>query len=104
LTAPVGERELDDLEIVFAALAHSARRHILLVLHHRGAVMTAGEIASRFECSWPTTTRHLQVLERAGLVSVEASGRQRRYKLERGRLLGITSEWLDWFRDPPPAP
>jgi DNA-binding transcriptional ArsR family regulator len=97
-TPPAGVRELDDLEAVFAALAHAARRHILLVLHHRGGVMTAGEIASRFECSWPTTTRHLRVLEHAGLVTVEKRGRERRYELERDRLLGIIGEWLDWFK------
>jgi DNA-binding transcriptional ArsR family regulator len=92
-----GERELNDLEVVFGALAHPARRHILLVLQHRGGVMTSGEIASRFECSWPTTTRHLRVLEQAGLVSVEISGRERLYTLERGRLLSVTSRWLGWF-------
>ena len=94
-----GERELDDLEAVFGALAHPARRHILLVLQHRGGVMTAGEIAARFECSWPTTTRHLRVLEHAGLVTVEASGRERWYTLERGRLLDVTSRWFGWFAD-----
>jgi len=60
--------------------------------------MTAGEIADRFSCSWPTTTRHLRVLERAGLVSVEASGRERRYRLEQERLLAVAGGWLDWFR------
>ena len=61
--------------------------------------MTAGDLAARFDCSWPTTTRHLRVLEHAGLVTVEPSGRERRYKLERDRLLGVTSAWLDWFVD-----
>jgi len=60
--------------------------------------MTAGEIADRFACSWPTTTRHLGVLQEAGLVSVEKRGRERIYKLEAERLLSITGEWLDWFR------
>lgn len=39
--------------------------------------MTAGEIAERFSCTWPTTSRHLRVLESAGLVRVEKRGRAR---------------------------
>ena len=91
------ERELADLESVFAALAHASRRHILLVLHHRGGSMTAGDIADRFACSWPTTTRHLRQLEEAGLVTVRAEGRQRRYELNREHLQSVAGGWLDHF-------
>ena len=59
--------------------------------------MTAGEIARRFECSWPTTTRHLQKLERAGLVVVEAQGRERVYRLDGARLRGVVTGWLGNF-------
>lgn len=59
--------------------------------------MSAGDIADRFACSWPTTTRHLRVLMDAGLVTVEKRGRERIYKLEAARLLGVTREWLGWF-------
>ncbi len=90
--------ELADVEAVFAALAHASRRHVLLVLHFRGGEMTAGEIAERFECTWPTTTRHLGVLRDAGLVSVAKRGRQRVYRLERERLRGVAGDWLDHFR------
>jgi DNA-binding transcriptional ArsR family regulator len=61
--------------------------------------MTAGAIADRFHCSWPTTSRHLKVLETAGLVRVEKRGRERIYKLDTSRLLGVAGDWLDWFRD-----
>ena len=47
------EQFLADVDAVFAALAHASRRHILLVLHYRGGEMTAGEIAARFDCTWP---------------------------------------------------
>jgi DNA-binding MarR family transcriptional regulator len=47
-----------------------ARRQILLTIHFRGAA-NAGEIAARFAHKWPTTTRHLRVLEEAGLVQHE---------------------------------
>jgi DNA-binding transcriptional ArsR family regulator len=91
------ERELAEVEEVFAALAHASRRHILLVLRFRGGAMTAGEIADRFSCSWPTTTRHLRVLEAAGLVQVEQRGRGRIYRLATERLLRVTTGWLRWF-------
>jgi DNA-binding transcriptional ArsR family regulator len=60
--------------------------------------MNGGDIADRFACSWPTTTRHLRVLEAAGLVSVEKRGRERIYKLDYDRLLAVAGGWLDWFR------
>ena len=41
----------------------------------KGGSLTAGEIASTFEHAWPTTTRHLQVLESAGLLRHERQGR-----------------------------
>ena len=85
------------LERVFGALSHASRRHILLVLHHHGGEMTAGEIAARFECSWPTTTRHLRRLEVAGLVAVEKEGRERIYRLEADTLRAVAGGWLDSF-------
>jgi DNA-binding transcriptional ArsR family regulator len=91
------ERQLTAVEDVFAALAHASRRQILLVLQFRGGEMTAGEIANRFACSWPTTTRHLRVLESAGLVRVEKRGRERIYRLNSERLLQVTSRWLEPF-------
>jgi DNA-binding transcriptional ArsR family regulator len=89
--------ELDALERVFGALAHASRRHILLVLHARGDRVNAGEIAARFACSWPTTTRHLRVLERAGLVRTRRVGRERFYELERETLLAVAGGWLRHF-------
>ena len=101
MTRSRAETELADTEAVFAALAHASRRHVLLVLHFRGGEMTAGEIADRFACSWPTTTRHLRVLEAAGLVHVEKRGRERVYRLDKARLLLVASRWLDVFRSGP---
>ena len=92
-----GGAELERLERVFAALAHASRRHILLVLHARGDRVCAGEIARRFSCSWPTTSRHLRVLENAGLVRVERRGREREYALEKQELLGVVGGWLAYF-------
>lgn len=41
-------------------------------------------------------TRHLRVLERAGLVHFERQGRRRVYRVEHARL-GLVTEWLSWF-------
>jgi len=94
----LAERRLDDLEQVFAALAHEQRRHVLLTLKFRGGQMTAGAIADRFACSWPTTSRHLRVLEQAGLVKVEKHGRERIYHLDEARLAEVAGGWIDVFR------
>ena len=59
--------------------------------------MTAGEIAKRFSCSWPTTTRHLRQLEQAGLVSVEKHGRESLYILNRKKLHKVVGGWLSWI-------
>jgi DNA-binding transcriptional ArsR family regulator len=88
--------KLEALDRVVAALAHPARRQILLTLHFRGGVATAGQIAGRFEHKWPTTTRHLRVLEEAGLLRQEKHGRTRVYTLDKTRLALVT-EWLAWF-------
>ena len=79
-----------------AALAHPARRQILLTIHFRGGEMSAGDIAGRFAHAWPTTTRHLRVLESAGLLVHRKEGRARYYRLVRARL-DVLAEWLAWF-------
>lgn len=91
--------KLDALEQVCAAIAHPARRQILLTIHLRGA-MTAGDIASRFAHAWPTTTRHLTVLVEAGLLTQLRQGRNRVYEVDHARL-GLLEEWIGWFRHKP---
>ena len=97
MTKGRGEQELEDLEVVFKALAHASRRHVLVVLNARGGSMTAGEIARRFSCSWPTTSRHLRILEEAGLVRVDRQGREWIYVLETERIRRVVGGWADWF-------
>ena len=92
-----GIAEVEALERVFRALAHPSRRHVLMVLRARGDRVSAGQIARRFSCSWPTTTRHLRVLEEAGLVSVHKQGRERFYQLEREHLQRVVGDWLEHF-------
>ena len=90
----------DTYEAVFTALAHPARRRILISLNFAGGEMSAGAIAGLFAHAWPTTTRHLQALEAAGLLRHERRGRARIYALDKARL-ALARDWLTWFeRDP----
>jgi DNA-binding transcriptional ArsR family regulator len=91
------EIELEEFDTVFSALAHEARRRVLVVLLSRGGEMTAGQIVERFSCSWPTMTRHLQILQEAGLITVEKIGRERHYILNRQKLQRVVGGWLKWF-------
>jgi DNA-binding transcriptional ArsR family regulator len=93
------ERELEDFDLVFSALAHETRRLILVVLLGRRGRMTAGEIVQRFSYRWPTITRHLKQLEEAGLIEVRKVGRERHYVLNRARLNHVAGGWLKWFGD-----
>lgn len=91
---------MDAYEAVFTALAHPARRRILLTLNFEGGSMTAGEIADVFEHAWPTTTRHIKVLESAGLIYQTRQGRSRVYSINRKRL-ELVRDWLEWFSKHP---
>jgi DNA-binding transcriptional ArsR family regulator len=91
---------MDAYEAVFTALAHPARRRILITLHFRGGSMTAGDIAALFEHAWPTTTAHLQVLQSAGLLHQEREGRARIYRLN-SRRLELVRDWLASFAKEP---
>jgi DNA-binding transcriptional ArsR family regulator len=90
----------DLYEAIFTALAHPARRRILHTLNFQGGSMSAGDIAAMFVHAWPTTTRHLQVLESAGLVMSEQQGRARIYRIDKKRL-ELAREWIAWFFKPP---
>ena len=67
------------MEKVFAALASTPRRRILAYLS--ATAMTAGEIAERFDISKPSLSKHLSVLENAGLVKREKKGQFVHYSL-----------------------
>ena len=64
----------------FKALADPTRRQILQDLRH--GELAAGEIAAAFDISGPSISRHLSILEAAGLVSERRDGNRILYKLE----------------------
>ena len=92
--------KLDAYEGVFAALAHPSRRRVLVTIYFNDGAMTAGQLAAMFEHAWQTTTRHLRVLERAGLLTHERRGRTRIYRLQRKRL-ELVRDWLAHFSRKP---
>jgi DNA-binding transcriptional ArsR family regulator len=94
------KKRLDSYEAVFNALAHPARRRVLLAVYFAGGEMTAGEIAAMFAHAWQTTTKHLQVLERAGLLTHERQGRNRIYRINQKRLQLVTDWLATFFRKP----
>jgi DNA-binding transcriptional ArsR family regulator len=93
---------LEEIEIVFSALAHEVRRHIVLLLSHAGGELPSGYLAKRFQHSWPTTTRHLHVLEAAKIVVVDRRGRSSFYRIDRERVRHVLGEWLDNLEPPSP--
>jgi DNA-binding transcriptional ArsR family regulator len=82
------------LDAVFHALAHDARRGMLRRLADRE--LTVGELAEPLQMSLPAASKHLQVLERAGLVRRKVMGRRHVCRLDPGPLAGA-DEWLRFY-------
>jgi DNA-binding transcriptional ArsR family regulator len=80
---------------VFAALASTPRRKILAYLSE--ASLTAGEIAERFDMTKPSLSKHLRILEEAGLVTSDKRGQFVHYSLADHNLLGKLHDMLATF-------
>jgi DNA-binding transcriptional ArsR family regulator len=85
----------DNLDATFAALADPTRRAILARLASGEASVT--ELAEPFEMSQPAISKHLKVLERAGLISRGQDAQRRPRKLE-AKPLAEATEWLENYR------
>jgi DNA-binding transcriptional ArsR family regulator len=83
------------LNAIFAALADPTRRAILARLASGDA--SVSELASPFDMSQPAISKHLKVLERAGLV-VPGRDRQRRPRRLQPKPLAEATEWLEQYR------
>jgi DNA-binding transcriptional ArsR family regulator len=84
-----------DLSTIFAALADPTRRAILARL--LGGDAPVKDLAEPFELSGPAITKHLKVLERAGLISRSREGQQRPCRLE-PRALAPAADWIEQYR------
>lgn len=80
------------VEKVFEALSSTVRRKILAILSETD--MTAGEIAKQFEMSQPAVSKHLSVLENAGLIWRRKEGQFVHYGLEQDTLRTTVSGYL----------
>lgn len=85
----------DQLSMVFAALADPTRRAILARLADGDA--TVSELAEPFSISMPAISRHLKVLEHAGLISRSRSGQWRSSSLQATPLKEAT-DWMERYR------
>jgi DNA-binding transcriptional ArsR family regulator len=83
------------LDATFAALADPTRRAILARLASGQASVT--ELAEPFDMTQPAISKHLKVLERAGLIARDRDAQRRPSRLV-GRPLAEASEWLERYR------
>jgi DNA-binding transcriptional ArsR family regulator len=85
----------DQLDATFAALADPTRRAILARLAAGEATVT--ELAAPFDMSQPAISKHLKVLERAGLITRGRDAQRRPSRLE-ARPLKAAKDWLESYR------
>jgi len=86
----------DRLDTTFAALADPTRRAILARLASGEA--SVAELAKPFSMTQPAISKHLRVLERAGLISRGRDAQRRPRKLE-AKPLGEANQWLERYRE-----
>jgi DNA-binding transcriptional ArsR family regulator len=84
------------LDATFAALADPTRRAILARL--AGGEASVMELAEPFQMSQPAISKHLKVLERAGLISGGRDAQRRPRRLE-AKPLAEANEWLEKYRE-----
>jgi DNA-binding transcriptional ArsR family regulator len=90
-----GRATSNRLDMTFAALANPTRRAILARL--ASGEVSVRELADPFAVTQPAISRHLKVLERAGLISSSSDAQRRPRKLE-ARPLAEATEWLEGYR------
>ena len=88
----LNEQQLDR---VFQALSDTTRRNILMQIREQD--QTVNNIASQFQISLPAVSKHLKVLERAGLISRKKDGRKRLCHAE-PELLTESLAWLNFYQ------
>ena len=80
------------MDDVFQALASTVRRKILAYLS--ASDMTAGEIVERFDMSAPSVSKHLRILQNAGLITAEKKGQYIHYGLVRDNLVNTLNGFV----------
>ena len=80
------------MEKVFQALASTVRRKILAYLS--GGRLSAGEISARFDMAKPSVSKHLSILENAGLITSEKEGQFVYYSLVEENLVNTLNSYV----------
>lgn len=93
---PTGYESSTQLNATFAALADPTRRAILMRL--AGGEASVLELAEPFDMSQPAISKHLKVLERAGLISRGRDAQRRPCRIE-AMPLAEANEWLERYRE-----
>ncbi len=86
----------NDMDSVFQALAHSTRRKMLDILHAKPGI-GVGQLAQEFDVSRIAIMNHLNVLEKANLITSEKDGRTRRLYLNVMPIQDIQDRWMDRY-------
>lgn len=81
---------------VFKAIADANRRQIFHLLVVAGAAMSMTQIAEKFDISRQGVTKHIKMLEDAGLVETEAKGRER-FCIAQPKQLKAVKDWLAFY-------
>ena len=87
----------EPLDRSFHALGDGTRRAMLSMLA-KGGACTASELGDPFDIAQPTASKHIKVLERAGLISREIDGRVHRFYLEE-KPMKEAEEWFSRHRE-----
>jgi len=85
-----------ELAPVFKALSHKARLEIIFIIDDLGAA-SAGTLLDQVEVSKSDLTRHLRVLEEAGIIARHANGRSRYFTLKSRNLMGMIRQLGEEF-------
>lgn len=93
MTKPIETQ--DSLSLIFIALANPTRRKMLSLLKVNN--YSVKELSRPFEMSMPAITKHIKILERAGLVTKSSKAQEKISKLEVGPLREV-ADWLDEYR------
>ena len=84
------------MDNVFHALAHETRRHILdFVMNNAGAL--SGDITMQFDMSRIAVSKHIKILEQAGLLIIEKSGRERLHYFNPMPIQAIYDRWTNEY-------
>ena len=89
---------VNPVDAVFQALASPPRRQILAFLGQ--TALSTSDLAARFGMTPPAVSRHLSVLQQAGLVSAERQGRRVLYRLHRDALLNALARFASELDGP----